>query len=77
MWAGWAVVHTARLVGALQALLKAKQRCQPLDGRFDATLALWNTLRMQGRRTRIALSNGVQAAAVLGGRSPIVALCWL
>lgn len=74
IWAGWAVVHAARLAGAMRALLKAKRRCQPLDGRFDAQLALWNTLRTQGRRTRIALSNGVQAAAVLGGRSPIVAL---
>lgn len=74
IWAGWAVVHAARLASAIRALWRIKQRCQPLDERFTATLPLWHTLRSQGRPTRIALSNGVPAAAVLGGRSPVVAI---
>jgi beta-lactamase regulating signal transducer with metallopeptidase domain len=74
MWAGWVVVQTGRLAGALVALWQAKRRCLSLPSQREARLTWWVRLRQSGRRTRLAVSNGVQSAAVLGGPSPIVAL---
>jgi beta-lactamase regulating signal transducer with metallopeptidase domain len=74
IWAGWATVHALWLANALLALRRARKRCQPMPRRLETELTLWTGLRSSGRQARLALSNGVQAAAVLGGRSPVVAL---
>jgi beta-lactamase regulating signal transducer with metallopeptidase domain len=74
VWAGWAFVHAGRLLSAIAALSRARRRCQPFPDAVESRLLIWERLRTTGRGTRLALSNGVQSAAVLGGPSPIVAL---
>ena len=73
----WAAAAGRRLVGfirELAALSRAKRRCVPLSRKLERRLSLWETVRGQGRRTRLCVSDQVPAASMLGFGTPVIAL---
>jgi beta-lactamase regulating signal transducer with metallopeptidase domain len=74
LWIGWSGVCAAQIVVATAALLAARRRCFPCHPSVEARLLHWSRVKTTGRRTRIVLSTSVRSAAVLGGRTPLIAL---
>ena len=70
----WSLVSGVRLAVATLALGRARRRCRALSPMLETTLRQWTGVTRQGRRTRLMLSDNVRAAAVLGCRSPIIAV---
>ncbi len=73
-WAVWSIVYTSRVLRAVVALARARQESQPVLGPVERRLHHWTRLRLQGRRTRLVLSERVETAAVLGGGAPVIAV---
>jgi beta-lactamase regulating signal transducer with metallopeptidase domain len=74
VWAVWSGVQSMRITTALLALRRARRRCRAFPAIDESQLAHWNSVRAQGRRTRLVLSEDVRAAAVLGYGSPVIAV---
>ena len=73
-WGVWALANGLRVVGALLELQRARGRCHGFPSELEARLPCWTRLKAQGRRAHLALSEDVHAAAVLGGRRPVIAI---
>jgi beta-lactamase regulating signal transducer with metallopeptidase domain len=73
-WAAWSAAHAGRVARAAFALRSAKRQCVPVPRDLETRLRHWSRLRTSGRRAHLALSAGVKAAALLGGRSPLIVL---
>jgi hypothetical protein len=55
-------------------LNSAKRNARPFPPDREKKLPLWNSVRGQGRPARLVLSDDVRLAAVLGLRSPVIAV---
>ena len=74
VWALWFSVCAIRLLAAAATLRRAKRRCRPFPAALEARLPCWRGLSSVGRFARLRVSDGVGAAAVFGGRTPIIAI---
>jgi beta-lactamase regulating signal transducer with metallopeptidase domain len=70
----WVAACAVRLVAGALALRETRRQCRACPSALEARLHHWSRVRRGGRRTRVVLSDRVRAAAVLGGRSPLIAL---
>jgi len=73
IWALFSVVAVLRVVVALGQVRRAQRSCSPFPVERASKLRHWNTVR-EGSITRLALSKDVRSAAVLGVRSPVIAV---
>jgi beta-lactamase regulating signal transducer with metallopeptidase domain len=74
LWFLWFAVTVSRISAALVMLNSAKRSARVFPADREARLTLWNSVRGQGRPARLVLSDDVRLAAVLGVRSPVIAL---
>jgi beta-lactamase regulating signal transducer with metallopeptidase domain len=74
LWVTWSTIYAIRVAAAALALRHAKRHCREVAPDVAARLPHWMRVRTTGRRTRIVLSNNVRSAAVLGWRSPVIAV---
>lgn len=74
VWAVWAAVLGARIVTAAVQVRRAMAASRPFPEDREASLVHWARLRRRGRPTRLVLSARVRAAAVLGVRTPVIAV---
>ncbi len=72
VWLGWALVSASRTLRALVALRQAKRAARPFPAAREARLETWRSLRAEGRRAALGVSDRVRAAAVLGLTSPSI-----
>ena len=73
-WSLWSAVQLVRLGLATLALGRTRKRCRAFPPMREARLRLWTRLNQRGRRADLVVSEDVRAAAVLGGRSPRIAM---
>ena len=71
-WSAWATVSLSRTLAALVTLRRAKRVARPFPEAREARLPTWLSLRARGRRARLAVSDDVRTAAVLGLTSPSI-----
>jgi len=74
LWFAWFALTLARTIAALVTLNRAKRCTQAFPADREAKLTLWNSVRGHGRPARLVLSDDVRLAAVLGLRSPVIAV---
>jgi beta-lactamase regulating signal transducer with metallopeptidase domain len=74
LWVTWSGVYAGRVAAAALALRHAKRRCREFPRDIEARLRHWTRVSTAGRRARLLLSNSVRSAAVLGWRSPVIAI---
>src|SRR5262245_48422318 len=73
-WALWSCVAFGRVAWAVMALRRARRSCRRFPADVEAGLASWATVRTQGRRARLMVSDEVASAAVLGYWRPVIAV---
>ena len=69
--AGWVLLTTAR---ALVGLRRVKRRARRVPAHLEAALGRWNAVRSRGRAARLMISRDVNAAAVFGFGTPVIAI---
>ncbi len=74
LWALWTALSLARLATACVRLSQARKLAVPFDPDREARLANWTALGGTGRATRLAVSEHVHRAAVLGWTTPMIVL---
>lgn len=74
LWAMWITLFSGRVAGAVLALRRAKTSCRQIPFILEARLRHWTLVKVQGRRTRLVVSDRVRSAAVLGIGSPLIAV---
>jgi hypothetical protein len=74
LWSIWAFLQTFKIASAGRALRRARRHAGEFPLEVESRLEQWARVRHTGRRTRLVLSNQVRAAAVLGGRSPVIGI---
>ena len=74
LWALWCLVCVARVIASSVAVRRARRQSRPFPAALESRLTFWNEVRGRGRRTRLVVSSGVPAAAVLGWGSPVIAV---
>ena len=74
LWALWCLVCVARVIASSVAVRRARRQSRPFSAALESRLTFWNEVRGRGRRTRLVVSSGVPAAAVLGWGSPVIAV---
>ena len=73
LWTAWAAGSTLRFIAAMVALRRARARTRPFPAQVEAALPHWNRVRRHGRRSTLAVSDSVTAAA-LGCGAPLIAV---
>lgn len=73
-WACWTAMALVRLVAAVILLRRIKGSCTSFPSDREARLTEWRAVAGVGRRATLAVSPVVGSAAVLGGRSPVIAV---
>jgi beta-lactamase regulating signal transducer with metallopeptidase domain len=74
LWGVWSAVAAVRTVLRLRALACARRACHAFPAEIEARLPQWQAIRTTGRRPRLVVSHGVRTAAVLGGKTPLIAV---
>ena len=74
LWAVWMLAAAAYSASALGALRRVTRTTRPIAEADEARLTHWLAVRRTGRPARLGVSEAVRAAAVLGGRPPIIAI---
>jgi beta-lactamase regulating signal transducer with metallopeptidase domain len=74
LWIAWVVLSAARLAIDAIVLVNARRRCHACASGVQTRLRCWSHVRATGRRARLVLSADVGRAAVLAGRSPLIAV---
>jgi bla regulator protein blaR1 len=74
VWGLWTVTTTARVLSALAGLGRARRAAQPFPVERARRLRHWTTVSAGGRRAALVISADVRYAAVLGGRTPAIAI---
>lgn len=72
--AAWVAVQGVRFAGAAVAARRLRATCRTFPPAMESGLLHWTRVRGSGRRARLALTDGVRSAAVLGCGPPIIAL---
>jgi len=70
----WSIAFAGRLARAGVALQRAKRNGRQLPPAVEARLRYWARVRTTGRKTRVVVSSSVRSAAILGCRSPVIAV---
>ena len=73
-WALWTAASAVRLAAALVVLARAKRSVSPFPVERLAGLPAWARVSSKGRRAKLAVSERVATAAVLGINRPIIAV---
>lgn len=73
-WMLWAAGSAWRTATAMLALRRARRTARDLPADLEARLRHWQRLRRTGRRARLARSDGMGTAGVLGGRTPVIGI---
>jgi beta-lactamase regulating signal transducer with metallopeptidase domain len=73
-WMAWAGACTIRFVSAMIALRRARARTRAFPSQVEALLPHWNRVRLEGRRSRLVVSDSVTTAAAFGCGTPIIAV---
>ena len=74
LWAVWMLAAAAYSASALGALRRVTRATRPIAEADEARLPHWLAVRQTGRAARLGVSEAVRAAAVLGGRPPVIAI---
>jgi beta-lactamase regulating signal transducer with metallopeptidase domain len=74
IWAAWSTASLCRTGAALVTLVRTKRLSRPFPQSEELRLQMWRSLRSEGRRARLVVSDDVRAAAVLGLRTPAIAV---
>jgi beta-lactamase regulating signal transducer with metallopeptidase domain len=74
LWLAWVALSSWRLVGALFHLRRARRSARPFPSDRLERLPGWSASSRDGREARLAVSDEVTDAAVLGLGAPIVAV---
>ncbi len=74
LWALWCLICVGRVIASSVAVRRARRQSRPFPAALESRLTFWNEVRGRGRRTRLVVSSGVPAAAVLGWGSPVIAV---
>lgn len=74
LWGVWSATFGVRIVLAMVAIRSARTGCHPLPHDRETRLRCWTRVATTGRRTSVVLSSSVRSAAVLGYRSPLIAI---
>lgn len=72
--AAWFAWFCARVVRAVVAVRAGRAGCRPFPQHLESRLVWWNSVRHRGRRARLAISERVGSAALLGCGSPVIAV---
>ena len=70
----WVVFSLFRIGAAVRAARRLRTASAPFPAELEAELRCWISVRHAGRRSRLVLSPGVRAAAVIGCGHPIIAV---
>jgi beta-lactamase regulating signal transducer with metallopeptidase domain len=73
-WAVWALACLVRFTQAMVTLRRARARVLQFPAIVESSLPCWLRVRDDGRRPALVLSPEVNAAAVLGGGAPVIAV---
>jgi beta-lactamase regulating signal transducer with metallopeptidase domain len=73
-WAAWSIVSLCRIAAALVSLRRAKRASIAFPEAREARLRHWLSVRDRGRPARLVVSDRVSQAAVLGLKSPEIAV---
>jgi bla regulator protein blaR1 len=73
-WIVWLSVYAARLATELRAVRRTRLRCRTFPATLEGRLDHWTGLRDNGRHTELVVSDHIQAAAVIGCGSPVIAI---
>ena len=73
-WSLWSAVQLVQVGLATLALHRTRRRCQAFPPLRRSRLRLWTRLSERGRRAALVVSDDMRAAAVLGGRPPLIAI---
>lgn len=74
VWALCSAAALARLGAAAWIIRRIRRTCTALPAARASELTLWNRVSTTGRRARLVVSPHVDSAAVLGGRTPVIAV---
>ena len=70
----WSCACTLRILLAMPGLRRARRECRAFPSEVESRLEHWNRVRARGRTARLVVCPHVHAAAVLGPRSPAIAV---
>lgn len=70
----WFVFSLFRIAAAVRAARRLRAASVPFPADLEAELRCWISVRQAGRRSRLVLSPGVRAAAVIGCGDPLIAV---
>lgn len=73
-WAVWVSIYGVRLARAIVVVRRARARCRPFLPSVESSLGYWRRARRTGRPARLLLSDRVNAAAVFGCGTPVIAV---
>jgi beta-lactamase regulating signal transducer with metallopeptidase domain len=73
-WLVWFGVYAARLAITTVRVKGTRRRFREFPRVVEDRLCYWTGVRQRGRKTRLAVSDDVRAAAVIGGGSPVIAV---
>lgn len=73
-WLAYSGRCLTTLLRSIVRLRIVKRRCTPLPQRLERRLALWSSVRGNGRQARLCLSEDVATGCMLGLGSPVIAL---
>jgi beta-lactamase regulating signal transducer with metallopeptidase domain len=74
VWGLWVAVTATRVLSALVGLRRARRAAQPFPEARASRLTHWSAVSTGGRRAALVISGDVRYAAVLGGRTPAIAI---
>jgi hypothetical protein len=74
VWMAVALVKLVRVLASVHALFALRDRCRPVPEAIVQRLPLWLRASRQGRKTELAMCDGVSGATLLGLSSPCIAL---
>ncbi len=73
-WALWVGIYGVRLARAIVVVRRARARCRPFSPAVESSLGYWRRARHTGRPARLVVSDRVNAAAVFGCGTPVIAV---
>jgi beta-lactamase regulating signal transducer with metallopeptidase domain len=74
LWSVWTAASLWRAATAFVSMHRAKRACRPFPPERERRLRSWLSVRTIGRPARLVISHEVRWAAVLGLRSPLIAV---
>jgi beta-lactamase regulating signal transducer with metallopeptidase domain len=73
-WAAWVLVSVVRLVVSAAAVVGVRRAATAFPAAREARLVHWQSVRESGRRARLAISDRVRSASVIGLGNALIAV---